>query len=135
LPNPIASDDEERAVVPPKILIVDDSATQRLFLTDVLSRAGYSVIQAANGSEAVQKSHLERPDLIVLDVVMPDQSGFHVTRTLARDPMTSAIPVILCTSKSAPTDRLWGLRQGARQYLTKPVRAEELLASVAALVG
>ena len=117
-----------------KILIVDDSPTERFFLTDLLVKRGYTVETAENGAEALEKIRTERPSLVVMDVVMPGASGFQVTRLMTRDPETQAIPVILCTSKGAETDRIWGLRQGARGYLTKPVDAEELLAKIADLV-
>lgn len=117
-----------------KILVVDDSPTERFFLAEVLTRGGYAVVTAESGPEALAKIRTERPSLVVMDVVMPGESGFQVVRTLTRDPETQAIPVILCTSKSAETDRIWGLRQGARVYLTKPVDAEELLAKIAGLV-
>ncbi len=116
-----------------KILVVDDSPTDRFFLSDVLAKKGYTVITAENGQEAMTKVKAERPDLVVLDVVMPGQNGFQVTRALSRDPDTQDIPVILCTSKSNETDRIWGMRQGARSYLVKPVKPEELLARVADL--
>ena len=117
-----------------KILVVDDSPTERFFLADLLSKRGYAVVTAENGAEALAKIRAERPSLVVMDVVMPGASGYQVTRALTRDPETQAIPVILCTSKSAETDRIWGLRQGARDYVTKPVNAEELLAKIADLV-
>ena len=117
-----------------KILVVDDSPTERFFLADLLTRRGYAVVTAESGTEALAKIRAERPSLVVMDVVMPGASGFQVVRTLTRDPETQAIPVILCTSKGAETDRIWGLRQGARAYLTKPVNAEELLAKIAGLV-
>jgi twitching motility two-component system response regulator PilH len=118
-----------------KIMVVDDSATERWYIADLLVRSGYEVVTADSGADALAKVRLERPSLIVMDVVMPGASGFQVVRTLARDPETQAIPVILCTSKSAETDRIWGLRQGARDYVTKPVDAAELLAKVAELVS
>jgi twitching motility two-component system response regulator PilH len=118
-----------------KILVVDDSPTERFFLADLLAKKGYTVITAENGDEAYQKTKAERPNLVVMDVVMPGQSGFQVTRALSRDPDTQAIPVLLCTSKSNETDRIWGLRQGARDYLTKPIRPDELLSKVAGLVA
>ena len=118
---------------PPKILVVDDSPTERFFLSDLLTKKGYTVITAENGQEAMIKVKAERPALVVLDVVMPGQNGFQVTRALSRDPDTQDIPIILCTSKSNETDRIWGLRQGAREYLVKPVKPEELLARVADL--
>jgi twitching motility two-component system response regulator PilH len=118
-----------------KILVVDDSPTERFFLADLLARKGYTVITAENGDEAVAKIKAERPSLILMDVVMPGASGYQLTRTLSRDPETQAIPVVICTSKSNETDRIWGLRQGARDYLTKPIRPEELLTKVAGLVA
>ena len=118
---------------PQKILVVDDSPTERFFLADLLAKRGYEVVTAESGAEALAKIRSERPSLVVMDVVMPGASGFQVTRLMSRDPETQAIPVILCTSKDAETDRIWGLRQGARGYLTKPIDAEELLAKIADL--
>jgi len=117
-----------------KILVVDDSPTERFFLADLLVKRGYAVVTAKNGAEALDKIRSERPSLVVMDVVMPGASGFQVTRAMTRDPETQAIPVILCTSKGTETDRIWGLRQGARDYVIKPVNAEELLAKIADLV-
>jgi twitching motility two-component system response regulator PilH len=116
-----------------KILIVDDSATDRQFLLEALSKQGYECVTAANGDEAVEKSHSESPDLILMDVVMPGTSGFQATRTINRDESTAHIPVILCTSKSQDTDRIWGLRQGAKDYVVKPVNARELLNKIRAI--
>lgn len=121
-------------VDPQKILIVDDSPTERFFLADLLAKRGYVVVTAESGAEALLLIRTERPSLVVMDVVMPGASGFQVTRLMSRDPETQAIPVILCTSKGAETDRIWGLRQGARCYLTKPIDAEELLSKIADLV-
>ena len=109
-----------------KIMVVDDSPAQRHYLVDLLT--------ADNGTDALVKIRADRPALVVMDVVMPGVNGFQVTRALVRDPETRSIPVILCTSKSADTDRIWGMRQGARGYLVKPVDAEELLAKIADLV-
>jgi twitching motility two-component system response regulator PilH len=117
-----------------KILVVDDSPTERYFLADLLVKRGYSVVTAVNGDEAIAKTRSERPSLVVMDVVMPGVSGFQATRAISRDPELRSIPVILCTSKSAETDRIWGLRQGARAYMVKPVNPEELLAKIADLV-
>ena len=116
-----------------KILIVDDSPTERYFLADLLSKKGYSVVTAESGEEALTKVRLEKPALVVMDVVMPGTSGYQATRALARDPATQGIPVILCTSKNAESDRVWGLRQGAKEYVVKPVDADELLAKIASL--
>jgi twitching motility two-component system response regulator PilH len=116
-----------------KILIVDDSPTDRQFLLGALSKAGYQCVTAENGDEAIAKSKSERPDLILMDVVMPGTSGYQATRTITRDEATKHIPVIMCTSKSQETDKIWGLRQGAREYLIKPIDAKALLAKIAAL--
>ncbi len=118
-----------------KILIVDDSPTERFFLADLLSKRGYSVVTAESGEEALTKVRLEKPALVVMDVVMPGTSGYQATRALARDPATQGIPVILCTSKNAESDRVWGLRQGAKEYVVKPVDADELLAKIASLAA
>ncbi len=116
-----------------KILIVDDSPTERFYLTDILARAGYDVSTAVNGEEAIDKIRAERPQLILMDVVMPGANGFQVTRSIARDPELAAIPVIICSSKNQETDRIWGMRQGAKDYLIKPVDPALLLASIASL--
>ena len=116
-----------------KVLIVDDSKTETMFLTEILQKGGYSVSSAEGAEQAMHLIAKERPELILMDVVMPGASGFQVTRLMSRDPETQSIPVILCTSKDAETDRIWGLRQGARGYLTKPIDAEELLAKIADL--
>lgn len=116
-----------------KVLIVDDSPTERYFLTDILVKKGYSVSTAESGEEALQKIKADKPELILMDVVMPGQNGFQVTRSIARDPETQHVPIIICTSKGQETDRIWGLRQGARDYIVKPVDPAELLAKIAAL--
>jgi twitching motility two-component system response regulator PilH len=116
-----------------KILVVDDSPTERYFLTDVLVKNGFSVSTAENGEEALTKIKADKPQLILMDVVMPGQNGFQITRAIAKDPETHDIPVIICTSKNQETDRIWGLRQGARDYLVKPIDPQELLQKIAAL--
>jgi len=116
-----------------KVLIVDDSPTERFFLTDLLRKQGYDVLTADSGESGVAAAKAEKPDLILMDVVMPGLNGFQATRQLSRSPETSAIPVIMCTTKGQETDRVWGLRQGAVEYLVKPVVAEELLAKIKAL--
>lgn len=116
-----------------KILIVDDSPTERFYLTDILVRAGYAVSTAVNGEEAIDKIRAERPQLILMDVVMPGANGFQVTRSIARDPELAAIPVIICSSKNQETDRIWGMRQGAKEYLVKPVDPALLLAAITKL--
>lgn len=116
-----------------KVLVVDDSPTERFFLADLLTKGGYSVLTADSGDDAISKSREHKPDLILMDVVMPGVNGFQVTRQITRDPDLGHIPVIICTSKTQETDRIWGLRQGAKDYVTKPINAEELLAKIAAL--
>ena len=114
-----------------KILVVDDSPTERHVISELLVRSGYQVITAENGEEGVEKARREKPDLILMDVVMPGLNGYQATRTLTRDETTKHIPIIVCTSKGQETDRSWGLRQGALDYLVKPVKAVELLAKIA----
>ncbi len=116
-----------------KILVVDDSPTERHVLVELLSQNGYQVITAENGEQGIEVAKAELPDLILMDVVMPGLNGYQATRTLTRDEKTKNIPVIVCTSKSQETDKIWGLRQGAQDYMTKPINGEELLAKIAAL--
>jgi len=116
-----------------KVLIVDDSPTERFFLTDLLRKQGYDVLTADSGELGIAVAKTEKPDLILMDVVMPGLNGFQATRQLSRNPETQHIPVILCTSKGQETDRVWGMRQGAVEYLVKPVVARELLAKIKAL--
>ena len=116
-----------------RILVVDDSATERHMLRDLLTKAGYDVVSSENGEDAIVKARQVKPDLILMDVVMPGLNGFQATRAISRDPLTKSIPVIMCTSKSQETDKIWGLRQGARDYVVKPVDRELLLAKIASL--
>jgi twitching motility two-component system response regulator PilH len=116
-----------------KILIVDDSPTERHVLNDMLTKSGYEVVASDNGEDAILKAKSLKPDLILMDVVMPGLNGFQATRAISRDPDTRAIPIILCTSKSQETDKIWGMRQGARDYIVKPVNRDELLEKIAAI--
>ncbi|HEY8607302.1 MAG TPA: response regulator [Noviherbaspirillum sp.] len=116
-----------------KVLVVDDSPTERYFLTDILVKNGFSVSTAENGEEALLKVKADKPQLILMDVVMPGQNGFQITRAISRDPETQDVPIIICTSKGQETDRIWGLRQGARDYIVKPVDPQELLSKIASL--
>jgi len=114
------------------ILVVDDSPTDVHLLREILTRNGYTVTSAASGEEAIAKSKSDRPDLIVMDIVMPGMSGFEATRTITRDPETSHIPVIICSTKGQETDKAWGLRQGAKDYMVKPIQESVLLEKVRA---
>ena len=116
-----------------KILVVDDSKTELMFLTDLLGRNGFAVKTAENAEDAFRRLAEDKPELILMDVVMPGQNGFQLTRAISRDPLYSDIPIIMCTSKSQETDRVWGMRQGARDYITKPVNAAELMSKISAL--
>ncbi|MEN9656674.1 response regulator [Iodobacter fluviatilis] len=116
-----------------KILIVDDSPTERHFLGELLNKNGFQVLTAESGEEAIAKVKEIMPDLILMDVVMPGMNGFQATRTISRDEATKHIPIIMCTSKNQETDMVWGRRQGAVEYVVKPVDSQELLAKIAAL--
>ena len=114
----------------PRVLIVDDSPTEMYKVSEILKRNGYEVLSADCAEQGIQVARKERPDLVLMDIVMPGLNGFQATRQLTRDPQTAAIPVIMLTSKSQETDRVWGARQGARGYLTKPVEDRMLLATI-----
>ena len=115
-----------------KILVVDDSKTELYYLSDLLGKKGFAVRTAENGEEALRRLAEEKPDLILMDVVMPGQNGFQLTRTITRDARWSDVPVIMCTSKNQETDKVWGMRQGAKDYIVKPVNADELLSKIRA---
>lgn len=116
-----------------KILVVDDSPTERHFLGDLLEKRNYQVVMAESGEEALSKAKESKPDLILMDVVMPGLNGFQATRAITKDEETKHIPVIMCTTKGQETDKVWAMRQGAKDYVTKPVNTEELLKKIAAL--
>ncbi len=116
-----------------KVLVVEDSPTERHFLVDLLTKNGYQVSTAENAEEALTKTKEVKPDLILMDVVMPGQNGFQATRALSRDEETKHIPVIMCTSKGQETDKIWGMRQGAKDYIVKPVDQAKLLARISSL--
>jgi twitching motility two-component system response regulator PilH len=118
----------------PKILVVDDSWTELTLIVAPLRNSGFEVITAVDGDEAIEKVFKERPQCIVLDVVLPKQNGFQVCRKLKSLEFSRKIPIILLTSKSTEVDKNWGMRQGADLYLTKPFREDELLAGVRRLI-
>lgn len=116
-----------------RILVVDDSPTERFFLSELLVKHGYLVSMAESGEDAVAQAKNTHPDLILMDVIMPGMNGFQATRMISKDDATKDIPVIMCTSKGQETDKVWGMRQGARAYLVKPVNPEELIKQIKAL--
>jgi twitching motility two-component system response regulator PilH len=115
------------------VLVVDDSKTEIMYMTDLLVKNGFVVRSAENAEDAFKRLAEEKPDLILMDVVMPGQNGFQLTRAISRDPQFADVPIIMCTSKNQETDRVWGMRQGARDYITKPVNAVDLMAKIKAL--
>jgi twitching motility two-component system response regulator PilH len=116
-----------------KILVVDDSPTERHVLTEMLLKAGFTVVIADSGEQAIEVAKKEIPDLVLMDVVMPGMNGYQATRTITREETTRHIPVIMCTSKGQETDKIWGMRQGAHDYMVKPIDRAALLAKIAAL--
>ena len=117
-----------------RILIVDDSPSQLLGIRRIVEKLGHEPITAEDGAQAVDAARAELPDLILMDVVMPNLNGFQATRTIARDATTRHIPVVLVTTKDQETDRVWGLRQGAKAYLSKPFTEAELTAVIQQLM-
>ncbi|MEE5090021.1 twitching motility response regulator PilH [Xanthomonas citri] len=110
-----------------RILIVDDSPSQLLGIQRIVEKLGHETMTATDGAAGVEAAKESLPDLVLMDVVMPNLNGFQATRTLKREPTTQHIPVILVTTKDQDTDRMWGMRQGARAYITKPFSEDELL--------
>ncbi|MDR1367214.1 MAG: response regulator [Candidatus Accumulibacter sp.] len=115
------------------ILVIDDSPTERYLIAEILSKAGYRVTTIESAEAGIEKARAEPPDLILMDIVMPGIDGYRATRMLIRDDKTKNIPIIVCTSKKQKTDMIWSLRQGAQDFVSKPIDGEELLAKIAAL--
>jgi len=118
-----------------QILIVDDSPTELKLIASSFTGAGYDIITAGDGEEAVQKAMAEKPDVIVLDVIMPKMNGFQACRKIKSTPEIQHIPIIILTSKKEKSDEFWGKKQGADKYLTKPFESEELLEAVAEYIS
>lgn len=118
-----------------RVMIVDDSPTDVQHLKGILQREGHVVIEVASGADAIERVKQERPDCVVMDVVMPGINGFQATRTLSKDPATASIPIVVVSGKSQETDRVWALRQGAREYVTKPIKEAELIAKIRTVLG
>jgi twitching motility two-component system response regulator PilH len=118
-----------------RILIVDDSPSQLVGMKRIVEKLGHTAITAEDGQSGVDVAKAEKPDLILMDVVMPNLNGFQATRAIAKDPATGHIPVILVTTKDQETDKVWGMRQGAKAYITKPFTDQQLSDAIAALLG
>lgn len=112
------------------ILIIDDSPTDVKIFSGALERAGHKVTSVATAEAGIDAAHKTKPDLVLMDVIMPGMNGFQATRSLTKDPETSAIPVLIVTTKGMETDRMWGMRQGAKDVLVKPVSEKDLVAHV-----
>jgi twitching motility two-component system response regulator PilH len=117
------------------ILIVDDSPTEVHVFQKALERHGYKTATATDGAEGVRMAREIRPDLIFMDIVMPNMNGYQATRALSNDPHTRAIPIVMVTSKGQETDKIWGLRQGAIDYMVKPVSPDQLVAKAQATLA
>jgi twitching motility two-component system response regulator PilH len=118
-----------------RILIVDDSPTEIHVLKTMLEKNGFDTLAAESGEEGIEKVKADKPDLVLMDVVMPGMNGFQATRQITKDPETSATPVIIVTTKNQETDRVWGLRQGAKDYITKPVTEADLVNKINAVLN
>ena len=113
-----------------RILIVDDSPSQLLGIKRTVEKLGHEVLTAEDGAAGVEAAKREKPDLILMDVVMPNLNGFQATRTISKDPETAHIPIVLVTTKDQETDKVWGMRQGAKAYVTKPIKEDELITAL-----
>jgi twitching motility two-component system response regulator PilH len=113
-----------------RVLVIDDSPTDVRVLTVLLERNGFEVISANNATDGITMARMHQPELILMDVIMPGTNGFHATRMLSKDTHTAAIPVIIVTTKNMEADRLWGLRQGARDFVTKPPNERDLISRI-----
>jgi len=118
-----------------KVLIVDDSPAQLFTLRQIVEQAGYQAMVADCGEQALEIASQEKPEVILMDIVMPGMSGYQATRRLSRNELTSNIPVIFVSTRSNETDRVWGLRQGAKDYVTKPINPETLITAISAAMA
>jgi len=116
------------------VLVVEDSVPQREMITELLKNSGLKVYVASDGVEALEQIQAQRPDLVVLDIVMPRMNGYEVCRRLKADTKTQDIPVVMCSSKGEEFDRYWGMRQGADAYIAKPFQPTELVGTVKQLL-
>lgn len=113
-----------------RVLIVDDSPTETYVLREMLEKHAYQVSVAASGEDGIKLAHEATPDLILMDIVMPGVNGFQATRKLTKDPDTAHIPIVIISTKDQETDRIWGMRQGAKDYISKPVTEQTLLEKI-----
>ncbi len=118
-----------------RILIVDDSPTEIYVLKGMLEKAGHDVLSANSGEEGVEMAKSEKPDLVLMDVVMPGLNGFQATREITKNSDTADIPVIIVTTKDQETDKLWGMRQGAKDYVVKPADEADLIQKINGALG
>jgi len=117
------------------VLIIDDSPTEVHVFKSMLVNNDIEVSVAKNGEEGIEKAIETKPDCILMDVVMPGKNGFQATRDLSRNPETSTIPVIIITTKDQETDKIWGMRQGARDYIVKPADEQDLIERINKVMG
>ncbi|MBV8886276.1 MAG: response regulator [Chroococcidiopsidaceae cyanobacterium CP_BM_RX_35] len=117
------------------VLVVEDTPSEMELISNYLREGGYSVISATDAAEAMNKAVQQKPDVIVTDVVMPGRNGFELCRSLKKNPITQKLPIVICSSKSQELDRLWGMKQGADVYVTKPFGREELVRAVKSVVN
>ena len=118
-----------------RILIVDDSPSQLMGIRRIVEKLGHEALTAEDGAAGVEAAKRELPDLILMDVVMPNLNGFQATRSITREPTTKHIPIVLVTTKDQDTDRVWGMRQGAKAYITKPFSESELADMIQQMLG
>jgi twitching motility two-component system response regulator PilH len=118
-----------------RILLIEDSPTEAAVMVQLLERNGHQVTTAASAEDGIASCKRDKPDLVLMDIILPGMNGFQATRALTRDAETSHIPVIIVSTKGQETDRVWGMRQGARDYIAKPPRENELIARIDALTG
>lgn len=118
-----------------RIMVVDDSPADLKHISDILQKGGHQVIEVKSGQDAITAAKAQKPDLIMMDVVMPGVSGFQATRSIAKDAATAHIPILVVSAKNQETDRVWALRQGAREYIVKPVTEADLLAKIKQVLG
>jgi two-component system, chemotaxis family, response regulator PixH len=119
----------------PNVLVVEDTKTEAAIITHALQGAGFSITQVGSSEEAKVKLSQQKPDLIILDVVLPGESGFELCRELKGQPETKAIPVVICSTKNSEMDKFWAMKQGASSYITKPIAVDELVRTAKVLAG